>query len=208
MNSSNATGLVTLARVTPGRAEKFLMFLVNLRDDRASVEKFVRDFSGLSPKRTVADWSAFAPKPEWEQRDQSAYWPLPMELGQLRETLRHMWKEPDLRTRDWIAYNLRHYEFLGADFTLVNPEVTGMQLPPPTSFEQCLLHLAKCVDRTRYCANPSCAAPYFFARRRSQRYCCDTCAVPGQREFKRRWWAEHGNEWRSKRKKTRRKRKR
>lgn len=200
--------LETLAGVEPDRAEKFLMFLANLREERASVEKFVRDFSSLSPERTVADWTAFASKPEWQQRKQSPYWPLPKELGQLRETLRYMWKEPDLRTRDWIAYNLRFYELLGMDFTYANPEVTGRQLPPPTSFEQCLLHLAKCVDRTRYCANPSCAAPYFFARRRSQRYCCDACAVPGQREFKRRWWAEHGNESRSKRKKARRKRKR
>jgi hypothetical protein len=200
----NAPG--SLARVAPVRAEKFLMSLANLCDDRASVEKFVRDFSSLSPERTVADWTAFASKPEWEQLKRSPYCPLPKELGQLRETLRYMWKEPDLRTRDWIAYNLRFYELLGVDFTLLNPEVTGRQLPPPTPFEQCVLHLRKCVDRARYCTNPSCPAPYFFARRRGQRYCSDACAVPGQREFKRRWWDEHGDKWRSKRKKARRKR--
>jgi hypothetical protein len=206
MNSSNPRALRTLAHVAPDRAEKFLVFLANLPDEIAWVKKYVRDFSDLSPKRTLEDWSAFAPKPEWKQRNESPYWPLPKELGQLRETLRRMWKEPDVRTRDWIAYNLRFYELVRVDFALVNPEVTGRQLPPPTPFEQCLLHLGKCADRARYCANPSCVAPYFFARRRSQRYCSDACAVPAQQEYKRRWWDEHGNEWRSKRKKARRKR--
>ena len=207
MNSSNKSVIRTLAHIAPDRAEKFLTFLANLPDEIASVKKYARGFSDLSPKRAIEDWAAFASKPEWEQRNESPYWPLPKELGQLRETLRRMWKEPDVRTRDWMAYNLRYYELVRVDFALVNPEVTGKQLPPPTPFERCLLHLGKCADRARYCANPSCVAPYFFARRRNQRYCSDACAAPAQREYKRRWWDEHGNEWRSKHKKARRKRK-
>jgi hypothetical protein len=206
MNSSNPPALRTLAHVAPDRAEKFLVLLANLPDEIAWAKKYVRDFSDLSPKRALEDWSAFTPKPEWEQRNESPYWPLPKELGQLRETLRRMWREPDLRTREWMAYGLRYYELLGQDFRFVNPEVWGMPLPAPTRFEQCLLHFGKHADLAHYCANPSCVAPCFFARRRSQRYCSDACAVPAQQEYKRRWWDEHGNEWRSKRKKARRKR--
>jgi hypothetical protein len=208
MNSSNTISFRALADIAPDRAEKFLTFLANLPDEIAAVKKYVRDFSALSPRRTVEDWAAFATKPEWEQRKESPYWPMPKELGQLRETLRRMWKEPDVRTRDWMAYNLRYYELIRMDFALVNPEVTGKQLPPPTPFERCLLHLGKCADRMRYCGNPFCVAPYFFARRRSQRYCSDSCAEPAQREYKRRWWDEYGDEWRRRRKKSKIKRKR
>lgn len=208
MNSSNSATAQTLAHVAPTRAEKFLKFLANLRDDLASVKKCMSDFSDLTPKRTVEDWLAYALKPEWEQRNESPYWPLPKELGQLRETLRRMWKEPDTRTRDWMAYMLRYYELVRMGFAVVNPEVTGKQLPPPTPFERCLQHLGRCADRAHYCANSACPAPYFIAGRRSQRYCSDTCAQPAQREYKRRWWDEHGDTWRSERKKARRKRKR
>jgi len=52
----------------------------------------------------------------------------------------------------------------------------------------------------RFRANPDCKAPYFFARRRSQKYCRDLCALPSQKEFKRRWCAEHGEARRKARK--------
>ena len=57
-----------------------------------------------------------------------------------------------------------------------------------------------------HCGNPNCAAPYFFATRKGQKYCTDSCAAYGQRLAKSRWWAEHGEEWRKKRrvKKTKR----
>jgi len=72
-----------------------------------------------------------------------------------------------------------------------------------TLFEQALLHLVREANRARYCQNPDCPAPYFFAARRSQKYCSDICALPAQREFKGRWWVEHGNRWREQRPKAR-----
>jgi hypothetical protein len=39
-----------------------------------------------------------------------------------------------------------------------------------------------------YCRNHSCAAPYFFTRRRDQRYCSPDCAWPAKKEAKLRWW--------------------
>jgi hypothetical protein len=68
------------------------------------------------------------------------------------------------------------------------------------AFALVLLRAMHISDRMRYCANPACPAPYFIARRRSQKYCTDACALPAQREFKRAWWSEHGPEWRKKRK--------
>ncbi len=66
------------------------------------------------------------------------------------------------------------------------------------------LHIA---DRLRVCPNGGCPAPYFIAKRRSQKYCSEACALPAQREFKRAWWTEHGAQWRVKRRTDIRKRK-
>ena len=80
-HSSTNTTARAFVHVPPDGVENFLMSLANLRDDPASVEKFVRDFSDLCPKRTITDWSAFTGKPEWEQSNQSPYKHLPKELG-------------------------------------------------------------------------------------------------------------------------------
>jgi hypothetical protein len=59
-----------------------------------------------------------------------------------------------------------------------------------------LIRAFHALDRMRYCLNPECPAPYFFAKKRRQRYCTEECAGAGQRELKRVWWAEHGDAWR------------
>jgi hypothetical protein len=64
-----------------------------------------------------------------------------------------------------------------------------------------LIRAFHALDRMRYCLNPECPAPYFFAKKRRQKYCTEECAGAGQRESKRIWWAEHGTEWRETRKK-------
>lgn len=61
------------------------------------------------------------------------------------------------------------------------------------AFAQVLLRAFEVADRMRRCPTPNCPAPYFIAQRRSQKYCSDACALPAQREFKRTWWREHGN---------------
>src|SRR5262249_14737577 len=59
-----------------------------------------------------------------------------------------------------------------------------------------LLRATKVADRMRYCPTLDCDTPYFLARRRSQKYCSETCAAPAQRQFKKDWWTEHGSKWR------------
>jgi hypothetical protein len=44
-----------------------------------------------------------------------------------------------------------------------------------------------------------CPTPYFLKYRPAARFCSDACAVTAQRESKRRWWKEHGQEWLEKR---------
>ena len=60
-----------------------------------------------------------------------------------------------------------------------------------------LIRALHALDRMRFCLNPECPAPYFFTKKRRQRYCTEKCAGAGQRELKRVWWTEHGTAWRN-----------
>jgi hypothetical protein len=53
--------------------------------------------------------------------------------------------------------------------------------------------------RLRKCKRPDCTNPYFIAGHLKQRFCSDICAEWGQREWKKQWWKEHGEEWRNNR---------
>jgi hypothetical protein len=83
-----------------------------------------------------------------------------------------------------------------------------INLPMPTPFEQILEYLIRFDVCTRLCANRECPASYFLPRRRSQKYCSDVCALPAQREFKRRWWQAKGKPWRRRRENKRSRKKR
>ena len=120
--------------------------------------------------------------------EQEAEW-----IWTLHTHLCRIWDQPDYRTRQWGGFLLLHLargEAGSRHLTLLG--FPG-PLPPPTLFEQALMWFVDVGDRARHCPNPDCVAPYFFAARRSQKYCADICARPSQREFKRRWWAEHGS---------------
>jgi hypothetical protein len=54
-------------------------------------------------------------------------------------------------------------------------------------------------ERLRVCSRSGCSHPYFVARHLSQNYCSDACAQWGQKQWKLKWWAEHGKKWRHKR---------
>jgi hypothetical protein len=122
-----------------------------------------------------------------EPEAQEAQW-----IWHLRQMLRRVWEQPDRWTREWGAHLLLLTTYAEAKWRHVSILGIDGPLPEPTPFEQALMYLVNMADRARVCQNSDCAAPYFFAARRSQKYCSTACALPAQREFKRRWWAEHG----------------
>jgi hypothetical protein len=65
--------------------------------------------------------------------------------------------------------------------------------PPPalTGFERTMFHLQRIAHRARKCENPECTAPYFFLKRKGQKYCSEECALPAQRRAKSEWWARN-----------------
>lgn len=125
----------------------------------------------------------------------------------LKRMLDDLWTEPDSRQKEWGVFAFRYTLYKWGDHTLAGDNLFKIlyepekrfRVPPPTPFEQALSYLVKAGDRARYCANPECPAPYFFVKRKNQRYCSEICAAPAQRELKRKWWAKHGEEWRKSR---------
>jgi hypothetical protein len=53
-------------------------------------------------------------------------------------------------------------------------------------------------NRARFCANPDCPAPYFIAKRTTQRYCSPDCLKPFQKQWKLDWWNREGKARRAK----------
>jgi len=52
------------------------------------------------------------------------------------------------------------------------------------------------LSKMAFCPNPECCQPYFFKSRKTQRFCDrPACSAYGQREHKKKWWKEHGKEW-------------
>lgn len=123
-----------------------------------------------------------------------------LELGikHIRGLLRLVWREPDSRTKDYLLFILQQRAIQGS-IVDIDRFPYPLPLPPPSGFEQAIIFFRKSSYRTLYCGNAECPAPYLFAKRRNQKYCSAICAESSQRESKRKWWAEHGEEWRSKR---------
>ena len=78
----------------------------------------------------------------------------------------------------------------------LNPK-RSLSVPDRTPFDDALGHLIKSAHRAQFCANQECPAPYFFAKRKNQRYCSEVCAAPAHRKMKLKWWTENGAEWRT-----------
>lgn len=207
--SSRRAAIGALA-VTASSARSFLLELANLRDEPEAGRRFRLKFVGLWPLpgpslhgRLISENISRAPgsRPVDEQIDEmlDKMWILP-----LRAALRIVWTAPDLRTKQWGIFRILDdvvvKENQSLPYSWPSWDLPGRVtcVPTPTPFELALRYLLR---RTGLCANPGCAAPYFFPTRRGQKYCSDSCAVPAQQEFKRKWWAEHGNAWRMKRKK-------
>jgi hypothetical protein len=62
------------------------------------------------------------------------------------------------------------------------------------------LGVSELQPRMAICKNPGCPNKYFLKARKTQRFCDrPACSACGQREHKRKWWSEHGKEWKQSR---------
>jgi hypothetical protein len=206
---------LTLARFSPKQLELFLVELANLQVDLDAIRRFRERFADFIPPQNIGWLHKLAAKKKGFAKRLSE---LPSDVSleeiessgwivTLNRTLCNIWIEPDQRQKEWGLFAFRYALYKYEDETLTTDRLFGIlldptksfRIPPPTPFEQALSYLVKVGDKARYCANPECPAPYFFVQRKNQRYCSEICAAPAQRELKRQWWAEHGEEWRASR---------
>jgi hypothetical protein len=217
-----------LAVIPSARAQEFLIELANLRDDWESVKRFNKKYTDMIPstldafkvntskvismngkaeflsEKELKSIKTFTPldwlrndKPRAEQNSKlSTRKLLERNVRQIRDLLRLVWREQDLRTKEYLLFLLQQRIIEGS--VLLIDHIT-YPLPPPSGIEQALIFFRRSSHRTLYCGNAECPAPYLFAKRRNQKYCSAICAESSQRESKRKWWAEHGEEWRSER---------
>jgi hypothetical protein len=211
MNSSKHIATETLAALPVSEIRRFLLRLANLRDDERP-EQFLARFVRLWPvpgrftAPLISDNILRTPgaKPESEQINAllHKHWLLP-----LRDGVRSIWSASNARTKHWGVFRILDEICFQEDVTstygwpfLQHPGKVVV-MPAPTNFEQILMYLIRPDVHTHFCENAECPAPYFFAFRRSRKYCSEDCAAPAQREFKRRWWNRKGEAWRKKREK-------
>jgi hypothetical protein len=211
-NSRKIGGNRSLAGIPAARAKNFLIELANLQDGPDRALRFKARFSDLFlaevPWDIVRNWAVNIEAESYEPGDEShsnwseddllrTYW-----LPNLRDALRVVWKQTDLVARQWGVFNiLGTYFVTGGSRRIIGPILGPLEpfayapgIPGPCG--SILLQLLKYSDLIRYCGGPECPAPFFIARRRSQRYCSDACAKPAQRKAKRDWWARNGKKWR------------
>ena len=159
------------------------------------------EFYGPPKRRLIEDFLNWPSDPESVLRFTRKYGPLqdlpiasaefevhwlPWQLDQRR--LRSLWQQRRVfelsdaeRTggslalgKGWLTYRAANlFAFLYMDLTTCEPK------------------------RLRMCKRADCPTPYFIASHLKQRFCSDKCAESGQREWKRKWWMEHGHEWRA-----------
>ena len=216
MNSSRTDGFKTLARKVPApRLRNFLTELANFSGDQEGATRLSRRYANLLPpprhlraqlRQSAPLLREHHPEVSLEQEDEVVLrgWLIP-----LRNWVQTIWRAPDLRTKRFYLYRLLSAEMYttegkGLEITnlmFVAGPVT-VEFEPPSAFEQALEYLLGSIHRTRHCANPECRhQPYFFAQRRTQKYCSEACAEPAQRRAKRAWWLKHGDAWREARRK-------
>lgn len=203
MNSSTLNAARTLAEADLIKA---LVELVNLRDDTADFERFCTRWPELAylsddaPESHPIEGTGL-PTKFWLLYERRAY-------------LRDLWKGDPWALRRFLLPNEQPEELRqegievvwdhGAQI-LLDWERGAIVYAPETPFQWAIYTLFRQSALAKVCANPDCPARYFIARKATQRYCSDKCAEVFQKEWKRKWWAEHGSQWRRSRKKAKRK---
>jgi len=177
-----------------GSVQEFLTELVNLRDAPDSIERFRNRFgiALLGPPGFSYEGKS------WAQ--------ILNQFVLARDLLRRVWDEEDSDSKKRWVFALRSFEIYGSfEENKIEPVdrlvklLESKHLPPPGLMDQAVYYLMRSLLRLRRCQNPDCPAPYFVAVRRNRRFCSDVCALPTQREYKRRWWDAHGVQWRKRR---------
>lgn len=199
MNSSKMGTSQTLARMSAEKMEQFLRELVNLHPD--GFERFQNQFGHLIPPRRLGEGNVWVmdaiTNSEYNQSKEEI---AESTIRDYQQQIRRIWTVSDLRTKRFGIFLIWYQALAFEDPRYTMSLAFPIPLGPARPFEQVLEYMLTHSDKMRFCGNTECPAPYFFAKRRSQKYCSEACALPAQQAHKRQWWAEHGEEHRESRK--------
>lgn len=194
-NSSHKSTNQVLGAMSPRRAEKLLCDWANLRGDVAAFRRLFGRYPEIFEKNG-----------EESTHTEIARW--------LRGLLLKAWDAPDQRRREWFIHEVEAYYHKLHDDSALKKDVgdetahgiLGSYIEPgdllfelrtteppdqATPLEAMMCYFRRNADQARHCPNPDCLAPYYFATKKGQKYCSEPCALPAQREAKRRWWNEN-----------------
>jgi hypothetical protein len=189
------TGQLGRERVqTFARPDRVIEDFANTSGSPGEIARFTRRYGVLH--RDDVEWLEVAPA-ERVQGDSFC-----IHCGQWLENqarLRKQWEwrgKPDNSVAKTLAGHLTLAPSVErAVRAFVRPDKRGFQLElqPDDLLGALWLAFIGFSDRTRKCQNPTCAAPYFLASRRDQKFCNEQCS---RLVANRRWWDQHGAEWR------------
>lgn len=137
-------------------------------------------------------------------------------IENLARFLRLAWIARNARERNWYLFIVRQ-EYVRAilsTFAVLTRDGQGGKkiarrltpgVPPETPFDWTVHHAqTQLAHKMTVCARgKECAAPYFFWRRKGQKYCGTDCRSVVLQQRNNDWWAKHGKQWRTKRRKSR-----
>jgi hypothetical protein len=115
---------------------------------------------------------------------------LPNVTLRMRDILRRIWRG-DPSANEYLKALLYGSR---VEFDWKRGEIT---YEPRNEFERALYALFRNSSHAKICANAECTAPYFIARRTTQRYCSPDCAEVFQQRWKLDWWKRVGSKKRS-----------
>ncbi|MFZ0466820.1 MAG: hypothetical protein WAL78_14085 [Candidatus Acidiferrales bacterium] len=122
--------------------------------------------------------------------------PLYRMFKMLRGSVRHAWKGNE----DMLARLLStNFEPALNNFIVVDWRHGGFRYEPQTPFQAAVYELLKHSGSARVCANPDCPSPYFIAQDHRAKFCSEDCVQTMQRTWRKKWWNQHGKQWRKRR---------
>jgi hypothetical protein len=186
LKSSEKRGHQILGAMPEKRARAFLLNCVNLHSEPERREAEFRRLSTL--------YADVVPDVPYTRQREAA-----LAFRFLSFLLKRGWDAPTQREREWY---FREAESFGRYLTAKDAEKTEWDdshlmyrfvKPPaqPSPLEAVFHYLWRNVKHALRCGNPECQIPYFFATKKSQKYCSYECAEPARRASKLRWWNEN-----------------
>jgi len=180
----------TLAVRFGKHASRMLVEFANCLADSAAFIQFRRKWEQVSPLKWKGDHDGFL----WSQGLVREIWDGKKKGMEGLQVMMGLGIEPADHTAE-------EGERVPAPPIVVNWQAGHLVLRPRNLEDLVWLTMLQNSARLGICTSRKdrCLTPYFLKYRPQQEFCSAACAKPRQREFKRRWWAEHGKEWQRKR---------